>query len=794
MAESTLPIQLPVLLPDIEDERDPCVQRLQEQIASQKGIYRAHVDRQDGEATLCLHYDPNLLSLEKVQRLAERAGARVMQRYHHATISIEGMDCSDCALVIEHSVGRMDGVLHCNVNFAAGVLRAELDGQKTNRRAIEGRIRSLGYAIPAEGLARHYSEYRELIFSLAAGLLVLVSWLGARFFAFPAPLSLGLYLAAYVLGGWDISRHAWHALRERHFDTDLLMVLAALGAALLGDFAEGALLLFLFSLGHALEERALDRARAAMRALADLAPKTALVRRDGAELELPVGQLRLEDVAIVKPGVRIPVDGLVLVGRSGVDQSPVTGESVPVDKQPGNQVFAGSVNGEGALEVQVTRLAKDSTLARVMQMVEEAQAQQSPTQQLTERFERVFVPVVLAVAVLLIIVPPLFGAPFSVSFLRAMTLLVAASPCALALGTPATILTGVAQAARNGVLIKGGAHLENLGRLKAIAFDKTGTITHGRPEVTDIITDASYWSRNQPAREDTQAAFLRLVAAVESRSGHPLGQAVVRAGQAQTISLPTVGEVESLTGRGLRATVEGQELLIGSPKLMDETGVGVSEALRQQVEALQADGKTVMVVAIDEQVAGLLALADTLRPDARATMAALKTMGLAKTIMLTGDNQRVAAAIAQLAGVSDVRADLMPEDKLAAIRTLVANYGQVAMVGDGVNDAPALANATVGIAMGGAGTDVALETADVALMADDLSKLPFAIGLGCAARAIIVQNLVIALGVIAVLSVTSLLGLVGIGIAIVFHEGSTIVVVLNALRLLGFQGGSLQST
>ncbi|HNC08122.1 MAG TPA: heavy metal translocating P-type ATPase, partial [Anaerolineales bacterium] len=563
----------------------------------------------------------------------------------------------------------------------------------------------------------------------------------------------------------------------KHFDTDLLMVMAALGAAFLGEFAEGALLLFLFSLGHALEERALDRARAAVRALADLAPKTALVRRDGKEQELPVESLQLEDVVIVRPGVRIPVDGVILIGNSGVDQASVTGESLPVDKVPGDQVFASTVNGEGALEVKVTRLAKDSTLARVMKMVEEAQAQKSPTQQTVEKFERVFVPAVLIVTALVIIVPPLLGFPFHESFLRAMTLLVAASPCALALGTPATILAGVAQAARNGVLVKGGAHLENLGRLKAIAFDKTGTVTHGRPEVTDLVVfPDSGW------KEDD---VVSLVAGAESRSAHPLAQAVVRS--AQSLPVSVMDEVESLTGRGLRAVSNGKTIWIGNRKLMDEAMVTIPADALQKADTLQQSGKTLMWIAEDKTVIGLIALADTLRHEAAPTMKALKQTGVAHTIMLTGDNTRSASAIAKEIGLTEYRADLMPADKLTVIRDLVKEYGQVAMIGDGVNDAPALANATVGIAMGGAGTDVALETADVALMGDDLSKLPFAVGLGRATRNIIVQNLFISLGVIALLIVTSLTGIVSIGIAIVFHEGSTLVVVANALRLLGYK-------
>ena len=782
MSEKTIELDIPLLLPGVEVEEDACLARLERAMQNQKGLTRAHLERDKKPVALCLHYDPNVLSLADVKRLAERAGAQIANRYHHNVVTVEGMDCSDCARVIEHSLGRMEGVLTVNVNYAAQKMRVEFDSQKTSPGAIEKRVQSLGYTIPTTGLRSWYQANRELLFSLISGLLLLTGWVGETFFGLPPVAALGFYIAAYVFGGWDISQHAWHALKEKHFDTDLLMVMAAIGAALLGEWAEGALLLFLFSLGHALEERALDRARAAIRALADLAPKTALVKRDDKEIELPVEQLQLEDVVIVRPGVRVPVDGAVLVGQSGVDQSPVTGESLPVDKTAGDQVFAGSVNGEGALEVKVTRLAKDSTLSRVMKMVEEAQTQKSPTQQTVEKFERVFVPGVLIVTALIISVPPLFGVPFQVSFIRAMTLLVAASPCALALGTPASILAGVAQAARNGVLVKGGVHLENLGRLKAIAFDKTGTITHGKPEVTDVVKIPN--PKNQIPNEDE---LLALAAAVESRSGHPLAQAVVRAAQLKGLALPQIGDVESLTGRGLRSIVDGQTVLIGNLRLMTESNVSVLDDGRAHLERLQGEGKTIMLVAVNGKLAGVIGVADTLRAEAQATLAALKRMGVQETVMLTGDNARVGQAIANQVGLTDVRADLLPEDKLTVIRDMVQKFGQVAMVGDGVNDAPALANATVGIAMGGAGTDVALETADVALMGDDLSKLPFAVGLGRATRAIIMQNLFISLGVIALLVVASLTGWASIGVAVVFHEGSTIVVVLNALRLLGYQ-------
>lgn len=781
MTEKTIELEIPVLLPGVEAQDDECLNRLETALQNQKGLQRAHLEREKQPVALCLHYDPNVISLADVKRLAERAGAGIVNRYHHDLLTVEGMDCSDCIKVIEHGVGRMEGVLAVNVNYAAQKMRVEYDRQKISRAAIEKRVQGLGYTIPAEGIRSWYQENRELIFSLVAGLLVTVGWLGETFFGLPILAATGLFILAYIFGGWDISQHAWHAVKEKLFDTDLLMVMAALGAAFLGEFAEGAFLLFLFSLGHALEEKALDRARQAVRALADLAPKTALVKRDDQELELPVEQLQLTDVVIVRPGVRIPVDGDVLTGQSAVNQAPVTGESVPVDKAPGAQVFAGTVNGEGALEVQVTKLAKDSTLSRVMKMVEEAQTQKSPTQQTVERFERVFVPSVLIVTLLVIIVPPLFGwMPFRDSFLRAMTLLVAASPCALALGTPASILAGVAQAARNGVLVKGGVHLENLGRLKAIAFDKTGTITYGRPDVTDVVAFP-----NSPVPNVDE--LLATAAALENRSGHPLAQAVVRAAQAKGLALPTTGDVESLTGRGLRSMVDGQAVLIGNRKLMDEANIAIAAEAQQQVEQLQTNGKTIMLIAINGQTAGVIGVADTLRLDAASTIATLKRIGVQETVMLTGDNARVATAIARKVGLTTFRADLMPEDKVTTIRELNEKFGYTAMVGDGVNDAPALANATVGVAMGGAGTDVALETADVALMGDGLSKLPFAVGLGRATRSIIQQNLFISLGVIAFLVVASITGWAGIGIAILFHEGSTIVVVLNALRLLAYK-------
>jgi Cd2+/Zn2+-exporting ATPase len=556
------------------------------------------------------------------------------------------------------------------------------------------------------------------------------------------------------------------------------MLAAAAGAAILGHWAEGAFLLFLFSLGHAGENYALDRARNAVNALGQLMPKTALVKEGDQIVTRPVESLQLDDIVVVRPGDRLPADGDVSSGQSAVDQSAITGESVPVNKGPGDPVFAGTVNQESALEVSVTRLAQDSTLNRVMQMVAEAQEQQSPSQRFSERFASKFVPAILILVALVAIVPPVLGwASWNDSFYRAMLLLVAASPCALALGTPAAVLAGIAQAARNGVLIKGGAHLENMGALQVMAFDKTGTLTEGRFEVTDII------SLNGAGQDE----LLRIAGAVEQQSNHPLALAVVRTAEERGLSLPTANGLENLPGHGVRSEVDGRPVLIGSTKLFGEAnGHDLAGDAIQQVEEFEATGKTTMIVKHGGEFLGILALADTPRPAIHQVMDDLLEQGVKKLVMLTGDNDVVARQIGDVVGVTDVRADLLPEQKLEAVRQLQDEYGDMAMVGDGVNDAPALAASTVGIAMGGAGTAVALETADVALMADDLSRLPFAVGLGRASRAIIQQNLAIALGVIGLLVLTSVLGLIQLGAAVLLHEGSTILVVFNALRLLRY--------
>lgn len=626
----------------------------------------------------------------------------------------------------------------------------------------------------------HWLQQRwELVLVSLAGVFLISGWLGETFFGVSANIVLVLYLLAYAAGGYDIATHALPALFKGKFDTDLLMLAAATGAAILGEWAEGAFLLFLFSLGHAGEHYALGRARNAVSALGKLMPKMAQVRRgDDIRQEL-VAELQIGDVVIVRPGDRVPVDGEIITGFSAIDQSPITGESAPVEKGPGDEVFAGTINHEAALDVRVSKLAKDNTLSRVMKMVSEAQSQQSPTQQFTQKFTAKFVPTVLVLVTLLAIVPPIFDwMTFTDSFYRAMLLLIAASPCALALGTPATVLSGIAQAARNGVLIKGGVHLENLGNIQVMAFDKTGTLTEGKFKLTDIV----------PVNNTDADDLLAITAAVEQQSNHPLAIAIVNAAKQQGLSLPIADGLDNVPGQGIKSRVDGKPILIGTLKLFRETaGHSLDENIIQLVEQLESSGKTTMTVSHDGRFLGVLALADTPREGVKDTLQQLLSLGIKKLIMLTGDNNDVAQQIAKKLGVTDVQAELMPEDKLRTIQELNKEYGAVAMTGDGVNDAPALATATVGIAMGGAGTAVALETADIALMADDLGKLPFAVGLSRASRSIIKQNLAVSLGVIALLIITSVSGMLSLSWAIIVHEGSSIVVVLNALRLLRYR-------
>ena len=633
----------------------------------------------------------------------------------------------------------------------------------------------------------------ELVFAAICGVALLAGWLGPKVNLLPASIGFWFLVAAYFFGGYFTLLEAFEKIRNRKFEIDFLMLVAAGGAAWLGEWAEGAFLLFLFSIGHALENYAMARARNAISALSELAPDEAIVRRGGNEQTVPVAELIIGDIVIVRSNERLPADGFVIKGASSVNQAPITGESVPVDKMPvadaaaaakaddkikaKHRVFAGSINGSGSLEIQVTRLASETTLARVVEMVNDAETRQSPTQSFTNKFERIFVPVVIMLAIATGFSWLIINEPPSDSIYRAMAVLVAASPCALAIATPSAVLSGIARAARGGVLIKGGAPLEMLGKLDSIAFDKTGTLTVGEPELVETATFGNI----------DEEELIAICAAVEAHSDHPLAQAIVRAAKThpETQDL-TATDFQSITGKGVSGKINGEEIFIGKAGLfLEDDPDALPDKVAKKVAEMSSHGRSTMIVRRGSEYIGVLGLMDTPRVAATEVIEKLRSLGISRMMMISGDNQKVANAIANEVGLDEAFGDLMPDDKVEKIAQL-SNQAGVAMVGDGVNDAPAMANATVGIAMGAAGSDVALETADIALMADDLATLPFAVGLSRSTSGIIRQNLWISLGVVAILIPATLFGL-GIGPAVVMHEGSTLVVVINALRLLGYK-------
>lgn len=754
-----------------------CAATLLVALEQHKGVQSARLDTDTGHLTL--QYNPDLISLERVDQLAQGLGVELGLHYAGCSMRVSGTTCADCARQIEKELTAMPGVPWAAVNVAAGVLSVEYAPVQTGPEAIETKIYELGYAIEDEtGEEPRGFWHRERLEPLLVAVTLVslgVGWALRALGAPPAPVT-ALAVVAYLAGGYYGTLDGLRTLRSLRIDVNLLMVVAALGAALIGNWPEGATLLFLFSLSNVLQAYAIDRSRQAIRKLLDLRPATATVMRDGAEAEVPVEAVQLDDVVIVRPGERIPVDGSVIRGQSSVDQSTITGESMPVQKEAGAPVFAGTVNQHGTLEIGVTKLTGDSTLAKIIQMVEEAQARRAPTQRFIDTFEQYYAIVVIMAALAFILVPVfVLGNPFEETFYRAMVLLVVASPCALVISTPASILSAIANAARRGVLFKGGVHLENAAAIQVVAFDKTGTLTLGRPQVTDVL----------PAGGCSADELVALTATAESRSEHPLALAVLR--EAQTRGLPIGGadSFKALPGMGVRARVDGEEILVGSSQLMAQHGHALPEELATDKARLESEGKTVLLVRNQTWV-GAMAIADEVRADAAQTVAAIKRGGVQRVVMLTGDNARVAEAVARTVGVDETHADLLPGDKVSVLKELEARYGPVAMVGDGVNDAPALAVSTLGIAMGAAGTDVALETADVVLMADDLGKIPYVLGLAKRARRVVWQNIVFSMAVVVMLIVGTFGVNLPLPLGVVGHEGSTLIVAANGLRLLAF--------
>lgn len=688
---------------------------------------------------------------------------------------ITGLDCADCAAHLEKGIARLPGIQSVRINFAAGTMTVEHTVPASH--IIEA-VRQAGYSATKREIApvRPVPEPRWWIHSrtvatIFSGILLAAALL-LGLWGTSASVVIPLYAGAAVIGGYHAARSGLYGLRTLTLDMNVLMTVAVIGAAAIGEWAEAAAVAVLFSVGHTLQAYTMDKTRQSIRTLMDLAPPEARVLRGDREQILQVEEIVAGDLIIVKPGERIAMDGRVKSGSSAVDQATITGESIPAEKKSGDPVYAGTVNGNGILTIEVTRVIADSTLAKIMQMVEEAQEQKAPSQQFVERFARYYTPAVLLIAAGIMVVPWLFlGQEFAPWFYRGLVLLVISCPCALVISTPVSIVAAIGRSSRNGVLIKGGVYLERMGGIQAVAFDKTGTLTHGSPVVTDI----------HPLGNRSEQDLLRLAASVEKWSEHPLAAAIVQ--RAEGVPLLPVAGFTALTGRGARADIGGETIYAGNIRLFEELGVDLVQ-VRDGIAALETQGKTVMIIGSAAGIFGFIAVADTLRENSRTAVSSLRRAGIRHVTMLTGDNSRVAAAQSGILGLDSYQSDLLPQDKVTTVRKLAEEYGSVAMVGEGVNDAPALAAADVGIAMGAAGSDTALETADIALMSDDLERLADIVNLGRRTIAVIKQNITFAILVKAVVVCLALFGFVDLWAAVLADTGSSILVTLNGMRLM----------
>jgi Cd2+/Zn2+-exporting ATPase len=708
---------------------------------------------------------------------------------------VHGLDCAEEVAVLKREVGPVVGgedklgfdILNGRMTVAAEATAPPGEVQAAVARTGM-RAEPWDEAKPAATDAGYWERNRRTVLTAASGGLLLAGLAAHTALAgfraalleeaggWPPAVAVALYALSVAAGMWTVLPKAWVAARRLRPDMNLLMVVAVCGAVGIGQWVEAATVAFLFALSLALEAWSIGRARRAVAALMDLTPPVArLLHADNREEAVPPDRVPVGARFRVRPGDRVPLDGRVVEGSGGVDQSPITGESVPVPKGPGDEVFAGTINGDGALVVESTKPASDTTLARIIRSVGEAQSRRAPSEQWVEKFARYYTPAVMAAALLVLVVPPLaFGGAWAVWFYRALVLLVIACPCALVISTPVTIVAALASAARNGVLIKGGVYVEAPARLKAVALDKTGTLTRGKPAVVEVV----------PLNGHTEKELLERVAALEGHNTHPLAHAIVAHAKERGVTVPSVEGFRILPGKGAVGRVGGDAYWVGSRRYLEERGQETPE-VHDRLEAMARDGQTVVVVGNDRHVCGFIALADRVRPEARQAVADLRAAGVEHVAMLTGDNRGTADAVARDAGVDEVYAELLPTDKVAKVEELVAKYGTVAMVGDGVNDAPAMGRATVGIAMGAVGTDAAIETADIALMSDDLSKLPWLVRHSRRALGAIRLNIAFALGVKVVFVTLTFVGYSTMWGAIAADMGASLLVVFNGLRLLG---------
>lgn len=701
---------------------------------------------------------------------------------------VSGMDCGDCAKSVERIVTVLPGIVSANISFATGTLTvaAESSGDPDMVRAIGGAVERAGYSamLRVDGSMRNpaaapWWKNRKLAYAAPAFLAWLVAFTLEHGFD-QRPTAIALFLTTILIGGYPIFRAAWVSLLARRIDMNMLMTISVIGAGALGEWSEGGLVVVLFTLGTTLQSVAFDHTRRAIRNLLDLSPDEALLVRDGVEVTVRTASLVANDVVRIRPGDRIPADGVVLSGLSSINQAAITGESVPVHKSTGDDVFSGTVNGAGSLLITVSRPSNQSTLSNIVRLVEDAQAKKAPSQVLVDKFASWYTPAVVVVAGLIAILGLVFAAESGTWIYRALVLLVVACPCALVISTPVSIVSAIGAATRAGILVKGGAALELFGQVRSIAFDKTGTLTHGRPAVVAI----------DPFTGMSEVELLSLAASVERESEHPLARAIIARALHDEIPITEATHFSSRTGMGTSAMVGSRTIHIGSDRLLKHLGVSANELEQVERNAKHhaASGRSVVSVAEELEIGlvrvlGVIAIADRVRPGTKEILAGLKRSEITQTMMLTGDRQVVAQAIATELGVDQVRADLLPEDKIAAIEDLQKQGGLVAMIGDGVNDAPALATADIGIAMGISGSDVALESADLALMQDDLSALQRLRDLSIRTRKIIRQNIVLSLITKVLALGLGALGFVSLWIAVLVDVGTSLIVTANGMRL-----------
>lgn len=771
-----------------------CAREVQTGVSKLAGVANANVDF----ATKILQFDGDV-PYEKLKERVEALGKTIELPTTMQTYIIGNMDCAGCAREVQTGVEKLDGVDFAHVDFASSVL--QLTGH-VEFDQLQQRLESLGKTIHAKGQAQaedekpkrggvlgfwdYLWERQSTRLAIYGGLALLVAMATDLLQLAPEGIINMVYVLAMVIAIKPIAESGVNTLRINHeFNINMLMTIAAVGAIILGEYLEGAMVIFLFSIGEALEGYTADRARDSLRSLVALKPATAnRVAGDSTQV-VPVEHLKIDDHIRVLSGEKIPMDGEVLSGHSSVNQASITGESLPVLKSISDEVFAGSINGEGTLEIRVTKLSEDNTLSRIIDLVQKAQSVRAPSQRLIDQFAHVYTPAVAVAALLIAFLPPLLlGQPFWDTatqhgwFYRALSMLVIACPCALVISTPVTVISAITSVARRGVLIKGGAHLEALGRVDAIAFDKTGTLTRGQPTVTATHTD------NCAKAEDCNHCddLMSLAASIEAQSTHPYAQAILASAGQQDLAYATAENVETLIGRGVQGTVDGKTVTVGSHSYFEQT-FNHTQHLCDTAKQIEANGQTAVMVHDGDDVRGVIAVADTVRDESQAVVAELHKMGI-DSVMLTGDNQTVAQAIGKQVGVNDVYAELLPEDKVSSVEKMQKQYKTVAMIGDGINDTPALATAQVGIAMGGAGTAQAMETADIVLMADNLKQLPFTIQMARFARNLIKQNIVLSFGLKAVFLLLAMTGNVSMLVAVFADVGMSLLVTLNGMRAL----------